>query len=43
MGRDALFELLSAHGMLIRIRRRYIKTTFSNHWMRKYPNLGIAN
>jgi transposase InsO family protein len=41
MGRDALFELLSAHGMLIRIRRRYIKTTFSNHWMRKYPNLII--
>jgi len=41
MGRDALFDLLSAHGMLIRVRKRYIKTTFSNHWMRKYSNLII--
>jgi transposase InsO family protein len=41
MGRDALFDLLSAHGMLIRTRKRNIKTTCSNHWLRKYPNLII--
>ena len=39
MGRDKLFDLLSAHHMLIRRRRRNIRTTFSNHWLRKYPNL----
>lgn len=25
--------------MLIKPRRHYIRTTFSNHWMKKYPNL----
>ena len=39
MGRDKLFDLLSAHHLLIRRRRRNIRTTFSNHWLRKYPNL----
>jgi putative transposase len=39
MGRDALFDLLSLHGLLIRKRRRRIVTTQSNHWMKKYPNL----
>ena len=39
MGRDALFDILSAHGMLIRTRKRCIKTTFSHHWLKKYPNL----
>jgi transposase InsO family protein len=39
MGRDALFDLLSAHGMLIRKRKRQIRTTQSSHWLRKYPNL----
>jgi hypothetical protein len=29
----------SLHGMLIRTRRRYVRTTYSNHWLRKYPNL----
>ena len=41
MGRDALFDLLSTYGMLVRIRKRIIKTTCSNHWMKKYPNLII--
>ena len=41
MGRDALFDLLSSYGILVRTRKRNIKTTFSNHWMRKYPNLII--
>jgi transposase InsO family protein len=39
MGRDALFELLAANGLLIRRRRYIIKTTFSQHRFRKYPNL----
>jgi putative transposase len=39
MGRDALFNLLSAHHLLIRRRRRLIKTTQSHHWLKKYPNL----
>jgi transposase InsO family protein len=39
MGRDALFDLLSLHQLLIRKRRRKIVTTQSKHWMRKYPNL----
>ena len=39
MGRDALFELLAANGLLIRKRRRRVTTTFSGHRFRKYPNL----
>lgn len=39
IGRDALFDLLSLHGLLIRKRRRKIITTQSHHWMKKYPNL----
>lgn len=27
------------HGLLIRPRRRYIQTTMSKHWLRKWPNL----
>lgn len=39
MGRDALFDLLSLHGLLIRRRRRKVITTQSNHWLKKHPNL----
>ena len=39
MGRDKLFDLLRFHGLLIRRRKRMIKTTDSNHWLKKYPNL----
>jgi len=40
MGRDAFFDLLSERCMLVRKRkRRKPITTFSDHWMRKYPNL----
>ena len=39
MGRDALFDLLSLHRLLIRKRRRRIITTQSNHWLKKHPNL----
>lgn len=38
MGRDALFELLATAGLLIR-KRRGVLTTYSRHWMRKWPNL----
>jgi len=41
MGRDAIFDLLATYGMLVRSRRRNVRTTFSNHWLRKYPNLII--
>ena len=43
MGRDALFTLLRDHQLLIRARkRRAPRTTFSDHWMHKYPNLIIG-
>jgi transposase InsO family protein len=39
IGRDAFFELLYRNFMLVRKVRSRRKTTFSNHWMHKYPNL----
>lgn len=39
MGRDMLNDLLSDYGLLIRRKRRKARTTMSNHWLRKYPNL----
>ena len=40
IGRDAMFDLLATHQLLIRKRKRRVPvTTFSDHWMRKYPNL----
>lgn len=36
MGRDQLFDLLRFHGLLMRRRRRGIKTTNSHHWLKKY-------
>jgi transposase InsO family protein len=39
IGRDALFELLGAHGLLMSRRKRRTRTTFSNHGLRTYPNL----
>jgi transposase InsO family protein len=39
MGRDALFTMLSENHLLIRKRKRTVKTTNSFHWFRKYPNL----
>lgn len=39
MGRDAFFDLLRDHKLLVKQRKRYHVTTNSNHWMRKYPNL----
>lgn len=39
IGRDCLFELLDAHKLLIRQRRKKVFTTDSRHWMHKYSNL----
>lgn len=39
IGRDALFDLLCEHQLLVRRRKRKIITTQSNHWLKKYPNL----
>ena len=39
MGRDKLFQLLSKHNLLIKPKRRYVTTTNSKHWLRKYPNI----
>lgn len=40
MGRDAMYDLLREHSMLIRRRRRKgPRTTFSAFWKQKYPNL----
>lgn len=39
MGRDALFDMLAANGLLVKKKRRRFITTFSNHWLRKWPNL----
>ena len=39
IGRDGLFDVLSANHMLVRKRKRSIQTTNSSHWLRKYPNL----
>jgi putative transposase len=38
MGRDALFDLLAAHYLLVRKKKRRVFTTQSFHWLRKYPN-----
>jgi putative transposase len=39
MGRDGLFNLLSSNYLLIRKRKRRIRTTNSYHGLKKYPNL----
>lgn len=38
LGRDKFFELLRKNQMLILKKRKYIQTTNSKHWMKKYPN-----
>jgi putative transposase len=39
MGRDAFFDLLAKNNLLVKKRRRRFITTFSNHWLNKWPNL----
>ena len=38
-GRDALFGVLRAHGLLVPRKRSFTKTTDSHHRFRKHPNL----
>jgi putative transposase len=39
VGRDTLFTILRENGLLVRRKRKYVKTTNSKHWMKKYSNL----
>ncbi|WP_394772128.1 IS3 family transposase, partial [Mucilaginibacter sp.] len=39
MGRDKLFRLLGENDLFIKPKRRYVTTTNSKHWLRKYPNI----
>lgn len=39
MGRDALFDVLASHNLLVKRRKRRVFTTQSFHWLRKYSNL----
>jgi transposase InsO family protein len=38
-GRNALFEYLISEHLLVKLKKNYIKTTDSKHWLRKHPNL----
>jgi len=39
LGRDGFFDYLREHDLLVKPKKSYTKTTHSNHWMRKHPNL----
>lgn len=39
MGRDSFFDFLRKHNLLVGKRRMRVRTTWSNHWLHKYPNL----
>ena len=39
LGRDSFFDFLRDKNLLIRKRHYRVRTTYSNHWMHKYPNL----
>ncbi|CAN5534954.1 hypothetical protein BH10BAC4_BH10BAC4_26010 [soil metagenome] len=43
LGRDKLFSLLRRNDLLIRRKRKYMVTTQSKHWFRKYKNLLKGN
>lgn len=38
-GRDKFFDILREENLLVRNRKRFVKTTQGNHRFRKYPNL----
>jgi len=38
-GRDKLFALMKYYDLQIKPRRRYVQTTMSKHWLRKWPNI----
>jgi len=39
LGRDKFFDFLRDYNLLVRRKRHRVKTTNSNHWLFKYPNL----
>ena len=39
IGRDRLFDIMSEYGLLLTRTHRRIITTYSRHWMKKWPNL----
>ncbi len=39
IGRDKFYDILSSHNLLIKRRIRKIRTTYSDHWYRRYPNI----
>lgn len=38
-GRDKLFSFMKSYNLLIVPPKQYVQTTFSKHWMRKYPDI----
>ena len=43
LGRDKFFDMMRENRMLIQRKRRFHKTTNSNHRFRKHPNLIKGN
>lgn len=41
MGRDRLNDILRRNGLLIKPKRSYTKTTITNQWRKKYPDLRV--
>ena len=39
MGRDAVFDLMRAQGMLVKVKRKYVRTTNSFHRFKIHPDL----
>ncbi|HLN74666.1 MAG TPA: IS3 family transposase [Prolixibacteraceae bacterium] len=42
LGRDSFFDFLRKHNLLVGKRRLRARTTWSNHWLHKYPNLIVG-
>lgn len=38
VGRDKIFDILRESNLLVKKKKRYVQTTNSKHWLRKYPN-----
>lgn len=39
IGRDSFFDLLRDHDLLVKQKKRFVKTTMSNHHFKKWPDL----
>jgi putative transposase len=42
IGRDAFFSLLRQNRLLIKTKKRYVVTTQSKHWFKKWPDLSTG-